>query len=390
MMGWVVLIAFGWCSALGASIVCSSDEAVRTKFYLSDPAQLQDGRVAREAAATSMCDSLGIADPAVRSLIAAWLAANPAVMETRESTSRGEFLATCPDAGSVKQCISRLAAQVETYGAPIVIIEAQRPANTNDTLAASEFQTVLANAGMRAIVGSDARSRRRELADAAVERGMNPDEGRSAIDRLDADFVIRVEHAQVEREETQAYGVKLVACQVTLTLSFVRAADQSSIPLAPVTIALRSRDATGVEQAARSRAAADAATRVIALISEEWVSVSEGKRDWILEISPSAEFQSSELMHAAQVGEVVVLENRPGIRALLAVPPEGIDRLLASGKFGVVIHKRPGYLLLDSAPSQPSRINRFAGGAIALIGGVILWYCLRKRRLARATLVDTR
>ncbi|MSR45368.1 MAG: hypothetical protein EXS15_08495 [Phycisphaerales bacterium] len=345
----------------------------------SDPSSVSVRTAAAEIVATSMKFPEG----ATRSMCVAWLRSDMDAMRVLDGSGSGQFQAICPDSSAVQATFDRLSAMIGMYGPPRVIIEAERPEHPLDLRLASRMQSILAERDVHAVDASAVRTRRRNLTDAAVDVGMTAEIGRSIVDRPDADFILRVGQSQKDDAGVASYGIQLHSCEITLSTTLIRVCDQSLIAVPPAFSIVRSESASRAQQESERVAVELSASLVLTAVACEWVGIADGSREWIVEIEGSRGTEPASMASALGEENVVVLENRPSIRALIAVSLDAIDRAVGDASIGTVIHRRPGYVLMS--PPQTSRWGRVSIwiGVAGLATAFLLWR-FRWRRSSRS------
>jgi len=345
-----------------------------------------DQLAVRMAAANAVVGRLGLGPGPLRALGAAWLASERRALDVVAPGSPGGTVeAVCPDPDAIAARIASLGRQIQEFGAPVLLVEAERPENADDRRAAAQLQQSLAELGLVAVDADATRARRRSLADAAVQGGLDAAAGRAAIDRPDVDFVLRVRRARREDREGSSYGITLSACEITVSPTLLRSGDQSSVPAGPGVGVARSRSPRAAESESERLAIDGAALAVTGAVSAEWIALALDQRPWIVEVQASDGFDPSRIVGGARGGDVVVLEDRPGIGALMRVPAATARGIESGPGVGTVLQRRPGFVLVAGASARgPGGLVAWAAGA-ALLGVLcatvaIAW---RVRRAAR-------
>jgi hypothetical protein len=83
------------------------------------------------------------------------------------------------------------------------------------------------------------------------------------------------------------------------------------------------------------------------------MALAVGERPWIIEVQAPNGIDPAAIAGPGQSGEVVVLEDRPGIGALMRVPGP-VAREIESGPLvGKVLHRRPGFVLIAGGAARP-------------------------------------
>jgi hypothetical protein len=106
---------------------------------------------------------------------------------------------------------------------------------------------------------------------------------------------------------------------------------------------------------------------------------------WIIEVQAPNGVDLAAIAGTARSGDVVVLEDRPGIGALINVPG-GVARQIESGPaVGAVLLHRPGFILISGGRARPEMGAAWLFGGIGLLavvgaGGAIAW---RRRHPSR-------
>lgn len=266
---------------------------------------------------------------------------------------------------------------VGEFGTPIVLVEAERPEHPDDRRAVALLAKSLAARGLRCADGQESRTRRRELADAAVGAGSPAAAARAALDRPDADFVVRVGSATKDAGSATSYGIEIAALECTLTLAVLRFADQSALEVGAAAAVARSKSAAAAAQEAEAAAAEDASARIAEAAFADWRAIAAGRRPWIVEIVSPSEGDAERLAGSVRDARVVILENRPGVRSLVAIPSDGGSPPCAGLLPGKEILRRPGYLMvaMPAPPAVPSHVliaaALAAGAAFVLAGAAV-------------------
>jgi hypothetical protein len=285
----------------------------------------------------------------------------------------------------VESRLGLLGGQLVEFGAPVLLVEAERPENAGDQRAAAQLQQGLAELGIVAVDAEAARARRRSLADAAVEGGMDAEAGRAAIDRPDVDFVLRVRWSKRDERDGASYGISLSSCEITIASTLLRIGNQSSVPVSPGIGSARSRSPRAADIEAERIAVEDAVLGVAAVVSAEWMALAADERPWIIEVQSPNGVDLAAIAGTARSGDVVVLEDRPGIGALINVPG-GVARQIESGPaVGAVLLHRPGFILISGGRAHREMGAAWLFGGIGLLsvvgaGSAIVW---RRRHPSR-------
>jgi len=208
-----VVLAFLVCTGQAAR---GADE-VRASFTSQARFADADRIEVRMVGGNAVLARLGVGPGLVRTLGAAWLSSSREFMSVAGSRNGdGSFEAVCADSRAVESRLGLLGAQLVEFGAPVLLVEAERPENAGDQRAAAQLQQGLAELGIVAVDAEAARARRRSLADAAVKDGMDAEAGRAAIDRPDVDFVLRVRWSKRDERDGASYGISLSSCEITI------------------------------------------------------------------------------------------------------------------------------------------------------------------------------
>ena len=286
----------------------------------------------------------------------------------------------------------RVRSLVAEFGPPVVLVEAERPEHPDDRRAAVLVAEALASRGIRCADGVQSRTRRRDLADSAVAQGAPTALAREAIDRPDADFVVRIGSLLKDCGLSRSYGIDISARECTIAVAMVRFADQAAIEVGAIAATARSRSAAAAARDAERDASMDAAARIAEAAIRDWEFLLSGSRPWVVEVvSPSAG-DAERLAETAQGAAVMVLENRPGVRALLQVS-SGVGAPPVIGWLpGTEVMRRPGFVVMV-APQAADRSGTSFGWAApvaaASIGLCIALAILRNRGIRWAS-VGTR
>ena len=343
----------------------------------------------RMAGGNAVLARLGISAVPIRMLGAAWLASERRFMSVVGGRDAdGSYEAVCTDAVVVQSRLGLLDAQFQEFGAPVLLVEAERPESADDQRAAAQLQQGLAKLGMVAVDAEAARARRRLLADVAVEDGMTAAAGRAAIDRPDVDFVLRVRWSKRAEGDSASYGIPLSACEITIASTLLRIGNQSSVPVTPGIGAARSRSTRAADVEAERIAVDDAVLAVAAATANEWMALAVGERPWIVEVQAPSGIEAAAIVGPGQSGEVLVLEDRPGIGALMRVPGPMARQIESGPLVGKVLIRRPGFVLIaGGATEHQSRAAWWIGGIVLIAAsGAIAWRIknLSARGLARS------
>ena len=377
-----VVLAFLVCTGQAAR---GADE-VRAAFTSQARFADADHIEVRMAGGNAVLARLGVGPGLVRTLGAAWLSSSREFMSVAGSRNGdGSFEAVCADSRAVESRLGLLGGQVMEFGAPVLLVEAERPENAGDQRAAAQLQQGLAELGIVAVDAEAARARRRSLADAAVKDGMDAEAGRAAIDRPDVDFVLRVRWSKRDEPDGASYGISLSSCEITIASTLLRIGNQSSVPVRPGIGTARSRSPRAADIEAERMAVDGAVLGVAAVVSAEWMALAADERPWIIEVQAPNGVDLAAIAGTARSGDVVVLEDRPGIGALINVPG-GVARQIESGPaVGAVLLHRPGFILISGGRARPEMGAAWLFGGIGLLavvgaGGAIAW---RRRHPSR-------
>lgn len=306
----------------------------------------------------------------------AWLLPLLAVVAARAQSQEPRHAASAPGA------IDRIHDLVAEYGPPVLLVEPERPEHPHDRRASDAMAKALAEAGFRCADATEARGRRRELADGSVAGGGSPGRALAFLDRLDVDFVLRVSSVVRDAGSVDSYGIRLSAVECTVAASLVRAADQSTVHVEAVASTARSRSPDVAALDAEAAAVVEGAVRVADAVVADWQAAANGLRPWIVELDSPSAGDAGRLAAAFGDPAVVVLENRPGIRSILAVPGADAASRAQEAAGGTVVLRRPGYALV-----VPSRVPSWLGwSAIALAAAAVgsAAIVLRRRTAAAA------
>jgi hypothetical protein len=364
-----VVLAFLVCTGQAAR---GADE-VRASFTSQARFADADRIEVRMVGGNAVLARLGVGPGLVRTLGAAWLSSSREFMSVAGSRNGdGSFEAVCADSRAVESRLGLLGAQLVEFGAPVLLVEAERPENAGDQRAAAQLQQGLAELGIVAVDAEAARARRRSLADAAVKDGMDAEAGRAAIDRPDVDFVLRVRWSKRDERDGASYGISLSSCEITIASTLLRIGNQSSVPVSPGIGSARSRSPRAADIEAERIAVEDAVLSVAAAASAEWMGLAAGERPWIIEVQAPNGVDLAAIAGTSSGGEVVVLEDRPGIGALMRVPGD-VARQIGSGpSAGKVLHRRPGFLLIAGGGFEHGNLAPWWWGGSALLAVVVV------------------
>jgi hypothetical protein len=369
--------------ALSSAQVVTAQE-LRVPIAETSRAATADPSILRMHAGSAMAARLNAPAGATHAMVAAWLASDHQSMSVESvSAVAGTAEAVCVDHAATATRVAALADQVREFGAPVVLVEAERPENPSDLHAAASVQQSLAQLGLIAIDSQAAHAHRRAGADAAVREGLDPGAARAAIDRLDVDFILRIRWSRREESDIASYGILLSSCEVTLAPTLLRSSDHSSLPADAGIGVGRSRAARAAESDAE-RLALDAVTHaVMRAVSVEWIALAMDERAWVIEVHGVSGGVPTAVERASRGDEVVVLEDRPGIGALMKASPEAARRVIAESEPGTVLQRRPGFLLVARDTSEsPDTFPWWVGVVIALVVAVGMGLTMRNSRVS--------
>lgn len=283
-------------------------------------------------------------------------------------------------APSARGAIDRVQELVAEYGPPVLLVEPERPEHPHDRRACTAMAKALAEAGFRCADASEARGRRRALADGAVAEGGSTERALAFLDGADVDYVLRVSSAVRDAGSVDSYGIRISAVECTVAASLVRAADQSTVRVESPASTARSRSPDVAALDAESVAVAEGAVRVADAVVADWQAAERGLRPWIVELDSPSAGDAGRLVAAFGDPAVVVLENRPGIRSILAVPGADAVSRAQEAAGGTVVLRRPGYALV--VPSRGPSWLGWTAIAFAAVAAGSAAIVLRRRSAA--------
>jgi hypothetical protein len=116
----------------------------------------------------------------------------------------------------------------------------------------------------------------------------------------------------------------------------------------------------------------DAVLSVAAAASAEWMGLAAGERPWIIEVQAPNGVDMAAIAGTSSGGEVVVLEDRPGIGALMRVPGDVARQIESGPSAGKVLHRRPGFLLIAGGGFEHGNLEPWWWGGSALLAVVVV------------------
>lgn len=273
---------------------------------------------------------------------------------------------------------------ISEFGAPILLVEAERPEHPDDRRVATSLAKALAARGMRCADGPASRERRRDLVDESHRSGTASSLARALLDRPDADFIVRVTASLRDAGTANSYGIQITARECSVTVAMLRAADHSPLPLAAASSVARSHSPDVASKEAEAGAVEEAAGMAVAAAFEEWTSIAEGRRPFIVEVALPSPGDAERFVSLAGAG-VSIRENRPGVRTILEVPAARHDRHPSQALPGTVILRRPGFAVVRLSGASDDAWFPWAVGLVIL--AVLAWVVggrVRTVRRARA------
>lgn len=335
----------------------------------------------RQAAARALLASemrdLGSAEP----LVVAWLAMKEEALQIREDPESRELIVTCDRPSTVREDVRSLLALTAAFGTPIVAIEPERPSSPDDRKASGGLQSALAQAGIRTLDGAAVRESRRAVVDSAVERGLDGDAGRAALDHLDADYLVRIESRQDPPRVEPVYGVDLHVAERHMTITLMRSQTDSVVRSWQHMAQGRSRSSQIALQDSEANAIPSVAVTVLAAIADEWIALAKGARPWIVEIHHPDQRISKALASGAS-GSIKVLEHRPGVRAVIEVAEPEVPQLDGLLGLGPELRRRPGVILVTADGRWPAWAWILVGGLGAIAASAACAALVARKRHA--------
>jgi hypothetical protein len=263
---------------------------------------------------------------------------------------------------------------VAEFGAPIVLVEAERPERSDDRRAVALVLARLAECGVVTIDGEAFRARRREVADAVA--GVSSEDARAALDRMDADFVLRVSVAVSDAGSLDSYGLRIVRRSCALAPSLIRCSDDSALAIAAVSADGGSASAQLAVESATQVAALELALAVTEAVCADWRAVRDGTRPWLVEFFGQSSPEAA--MEAFGSGDATLLEHVELGRTLVSANAASVGRMAQRFEASVRL-RRPGFIRMDGAragqgaqSSVPAWVFIAAAGGVAC-AAVVLW-----------------
>lgn len=268
---------------------------------------------------------------------------------------------------------------VGQFGPPRVVVEAGRPERIEDRLAATLILEALSEMGFESVDGETYRASRRRAADEAHARGAWDRDALRALDRVEADCMLRVVATVSSEGSGDAYGVPIERRECLLQPMLVRLADGSTLPLEQVSASASSRSGDLAAEQSRAQAAAAMAQRAAAAVVVWLGRVQSGDEPWILELE-GVEGDPRAAMSMLKLSGATVLESEPAGWAAVRVSAAEAARITADGGGPVVLVKRPGYVRIrvDARSAGWSAWGVRIAVALAALGVVGL--AIRRRR----------
>lgn len=286
----------------------------------------------------------------------------------------------CPPRAAA--AIASVATLVADFGAPVVLVEAERPERSDDRRAVAFVLARLAECGVVTIDGEAFRARRREVADSVA--GVSSEGARAALDRMEADFVLRVSIAVSDAGNLDSYGLRIVRRSCALAPSLIRCSDSSALAIAAVSADGGSASAQLAVESATQIAALELALAVTEAACADWRAVRDGARPWLVEFSGQS--SPEDAMEALGSGDATLLEHVERGRTMVSASAASAGRMAQRFEASVRL-RRPGFIRVDVArsdqgpgPSMPTWISIAAVGAVACVFG--LWAFLRHSEAA--------
>lgn len=289
---------------------------------------------------------------------------------------------------AVAQAPAGLDELLADQGPPSVMVEPERPERSEDRRAVALVVSRLADLGVRAVDGEAFRVRRREVTDGAGARGLNAGEARAALDRVEADFVLRVSVAISDAGSSESYGMRIERRGCVLAPTLLRVPDQAVLAVDAAAAESGSSAPAAAEDSAQQSAADALARSVAEAVRSDWQAASEGRREWIVEIEDGDEDPRAAL-DAIGAGGATVLEHVPRGRTVIRADADTVMRLRAQAGTDRIRTLRPGYVRLSPAVPGVARQEPGAGLigasiAAALVAAVVLAWTVRSRRAVRS------
>lgn len=275
--------------------------------------------------------------------------------------------------------LASVQAMVVEFGAPIVLVEAERPERPDDRRAVALVLARLAEYGIVTVDGEAFRARRREVADAAAVSGASREDARAALDRVDADFVLRVSVVVSDAGSSESYGMRIERRSCALAPSLVRRSDDSALAVEAVSADGASASAQLAAEAATQVAARELAISVTEAACAEWRAVRDGGRPWIVEFAGQSSPEAA--LQALGPGDAALLEHVERGRTLVLADARSVERLAQRHASSLGL-RRPGFIRMaalsageDAPPSLPGWAPIAAACAVGCV--VVLWMVRR-------------
>lgn len=332
----------------------------------------------RLAAAQHLVMTISAAPPPSLNLMACALAEARSGLAVAFVEGSGEWSVSHADTNGLAALRSLLDEACAEYGAPSVAVEPARPSRPEDRAACRDIMSALASLGIRALDGDAERIARRNAADRAVSEGMDGTHAREIVDRMDADFTLRVGAIQ-RASSAPAYQLVMHSVEVEVTLHLTRVGSADAGAIAPVFSSARSTSADAAARQALQAALSDATAAAASAICTQWIKALDGSMPWTVELVGSPERCLDDMRRSQPA--LLVLEHRPGVRSVLQGPPDAV-RSLAIPADGLALEQsRPGYLRISCVPAT-SGVGVAWAAAFGL--GAAACVALLLRRKARA------
>lgn len=274
--------------------------------------------------------------------------------------------------------LASVQAMVVEFGAPIVLVEAERPERPDDRRAVALVLARLAECGIVTVDGEAFRARRREVADAAAVSGASRDDARASLERVDADFVLRVSVAVSDAGSSESYGMRIERRTCTLAPSLVRRSDDSALAVGAVSADGASASAQSAAETATQVAARELAISVTEAASAEWRAVRDGARPWLVEFAGQSSPEAA--LRALGPGDATLLEHVDRGRTLVSADAGSVERLIR-GRASSVGLRRPGFVRMaefrDGADSAPWVPGWASIAAAVTAASVVVYWTLR-------------
>lgn len=276
------------------------------------------------------------------------------------------------------EALVRIGALVEEHGPPSVMVEAERPERTEDRRVVARVISLLADCGLRAVDGEEYRRRRRELADGANAQGLQADEARAALERIDADYVLRVSVSVSDAGSSESYGMRIDRRGCSLAPTLMRVPELAVLAVDPSAAESGSSTGDAAAESAQQAAAVLLAASVTEAVCADWLAVAEGRRAWVLELAGGVQDPRAAI-ESVGAGGAEVLEHVPRGRTLVRVDGETVSRLRATSEPGCILALRPGYVrvsmptLAGAADGRGGLIVGMSVAAAALAAAALAW-----------------